>query len=296
MRKINVCKYLCKFGARCFYCFLLILLLGGCNLQSQPSNNIEDASVKNQIVYPHESEQFYVGDFIDIHVEINNSDGLTASILTINSDPLRRDQFYSSINNGDLYQPWIPSEPGVYALQVVLETTTSGQFASNIVNVYVMERQAEFEPDVELEEEVIEEPLEEECPEPIATTHSYANCRSGPGTAYEIVEGLRPEQSFLIVGKSTSGTWWQVEKNSSGATCWIWTKLVDICGDTDNVIVVGIQERDEVIEEEAQVESNDKAPAAYSACHDYPDFGTCNADSMGFGGCSWNTGLNQCEP
>ena len=112
--------------------------------------------------------------------------------------------------------------------------------------------------------------------------------------------GLRPDQSFPIVGRSVSGAWWQVERNSSGATCWVWTDLVDICGNTDDVEVIGIQEKDEVIEEEVPEdpaeEPPDVPPAEFQACHDYPDFGTCTSDPMGFGGCSWDTGQSQCVP
>ena len=143
---------------------------------------------------------------------------------------------------------------------------------------------------------VVEEPLEEECPNPIATTHSYANCRSGPGTGYDIVAGLKLDQSFLIIGRSNSGIWWQVEAAISG-TCWIWENLIEICGDTTDVEVVAVQEKDQEKEPtEEPTEEPPPVPAEFSACHDYPDFGTCTSDPMGFGGCSWNTGLNQCEP
>ncbi len=63
--------------------------------------------------------------------------------------------------------------------------------------------------------------------------------------------------------------------------------------------VISIQEKDEVIEEEVPEDPTEEPPlppATYSACHDYPDFGMCTSDPMGFGGCSWDTGQSQCVP
>jgi hypothetical protein len=101
------------------------------------------------------------------------------------------------------------------------------------------------------------------------------------------------------VGKSISGTWWQVEGTASG-TCWIWEDLVEICGDTADVQVVSVQEMDQEVEEKEPEDPSEEPPplppAAFSACHDYPDFGTCTSDPVGFGGCSWDTGQNQCVP
>ena len=106
---------------------------------------------------------------------------------------------------------------------------------------------------------------EERCPQPMASTISYANCRSGPGTAYNIAVGLKPDQEYMVIGKSNSGEWWQVERSANMGTCWIWTNLVDICGDTDDVKVVGMQEKDkvieeEVVEEEAPVKPEEEVP------------------------------------
>lgn len=44
------------------------------------------------------------------------------------------------------------------------------------------------------------------------------NCRFGPGTIYEIIDGLQPFQSALVAGKDNTGLWWYVHNpNNPGA-------------------------------------------------------------------------------
>ena len=239
----------------------LLLSASGCDLFASRDGQSSGGALSGiRIVYPQESAQFYVGDFVDIHAEINDPSGLTASVLTVNEEILRKDTFPSSVANGDLFQPWVPDAPGVYALQLLLEASTGGQMPSNIVNVYVAqaEENASEEPEPIEETEPEPEPELEECPEPIATTHSYANCRGGPGTAYNLVWGLKPDQSFPVLAKTPSGSWWKVRFNDSGVTCWIWGNLVDICGNKDQIPVDYTLEKDEIPQEESQTEPEEE--------------------------------------
>jgi uncharacterized protein YraI len=45
---------------------------------------------------------------------------------------------------------------------------------------------------------------------PQITANTAANVRSGPGTGYNIVGSLNPNQSATIDGKNTEGTWWYI--------------------------------------------------------------------------------------
>ncbi len=206
------------------------------------------------IVYPQESAQFYVGDFVDIQAEVGDPAGFSAAVLTVNDAVYRRDTFVSAVTNGGLFQPWIPTEEGVYALQIHCETAAGAQSASNVVNVYVGMR-PETSEDLSEEKPPDEEaPAEdEECPIPLATATGYPFCRTGPGTAYNAITNLQPGQSFPIMAVSGSGSWWQIEYNTSGGTCWVWDDLVTVCGDTSAVKVVSGLEKD-------AVEDPDEAP------------------------------------
>jgi len=238
-----------------FGLIFLLIFSAGCDM-IQVDLGGEDQGLKSQdgnisIVSPADGTHISVNQTVDITSDASLAAHAFGVHLIVNGQPYYFTHFYQNMRIFCIYQPWTPSEQGVYFIQTVLEEESGGQTESNIITIYV--DGTEESPDQEIEKEVDDasDQQEEECVEPIATTHSYANCRSGPGTGYEIVEGLRPDQSFPIVGKSVSGIWWQVERNSSGATCWIWEDLIEICGNTDDVEVISIQEKDEVTEEEA---------------------------------------------
>jgi len=243
-----------------------LLLLSGCD-EVIPTRGVppSDATTKEgvMIVYPEESAQFYVGDLVDIHATIGDTSGFSAAMLTVNDQVYRRDQFLDSVNNGDLYQPWIPTEAGVFALQIHGESLNGSQASSNIVNVYVgmdvddAEPPIPEEPAEEAVEEAAPEEINDECPVPMITSRGYPFCRSGPGTAYTKVTNLQPGQSFPVVAISGSRTWWEIEYSTSGATCWVWDDLVDVCGDTDEVPVVTGTERDAETPVEEPVEEPD---------------------------------------
>jgi len=245
----------------------VLFIFSGCN-EAVPARGIAPSHRElyegMTIVYPQESEQFYVGDLVDIHAMISDVGGLSAAVLTVNEQVYRRDQFLDTVNNGDLYQPWIPTEAGVFALQIHGESLNGGQTSSNIVNVYVgMDEEEDAMPLEEVEEEVKEVTPEEsdvECPIPMATSTSYPFCRSGPGTAYNTVTSLQPGQSFPVVAISGSRSWWKIEYSTSGATCWVWDDLVDICGDTDDIEVVTGTEKDAEAPAEAPEEESKPEP------------------------------------
>ncbi len=53
-----------------------------------------------------------------------------------------------------------------------------------------------------------------------------ANCRSGPGTIYQVVAGYFTGDKVDLVGISPDGEWWVVRMAGDGATCWIWGQLL----------------------------------------------------------------------
>lgn len=66
-----------------------------------------------------------------------------------------------------------------------------------------------------------------------------ANCRFGPGIIYEIVDGLQPFQSALVVGKDYTGLWWYLHNpNNPGAMCWASASATDFEGDAESLPVV----------------------------------------------------------
>ncbi|MBM3179592.1 MAG: hypothetical protein FJZ86_04485 [Chloroflexi bacterium] len=72
---------------------------------------------------------------------------------------------------------------------------------------------------------------------PTVTAFQDANCRFGPGSAYNITGSLLNGESAPIVGRNAETTWWVIQ-TKSGATCWIWDGTVSVSGDTSRVPVI----------------------------------------------------------
>jgi hypothetical protein len=69
----------------------------------------------------------------------------------------------------------------------------------------------------------------------VFTTNVNANCRSGPGTVYDVVRGLPAGTTEDIIGKDASGTWWVVQ---DGVRCWVSATTGTAAGDLSAVPVI----------------------------------------------------------
>jgi predicted outer membrane repeat protein len=67
------------------------------------------------------------------------------------------------------------------------------------------------------------------------TATRNANCRYGPGTAYDIADTLFEGQTALIVGRNEGNTWWQIEGPAFGRLCWVSDVTVEVIGSTNGV-------------------------------------------------------------
>ena len=73
--------------------------------------------------------------------------------------------------------------------------------------------------------------------EPTGEFKQNANCREGPGTAYNVVTSLLQGQTVPIDGRNEANTWWWVALPNS-AHCWVSGVTVDVAGPVDDVPVV----------------------------------------------------------
>jgi CSLREA domain-containing protein len=72
---------------------------------------------------------------------------------------------------------------------------------------------------------------------PVALALDNANCRKGPGVGYESMAMLTQGQAYDLTGRSPLGDWWRVAL-PNGLACWVSDILVDVSGDTGQVLVV----------------------------------------------------------
>lgn len=116
------------------FIILMLLLLAGCTLA--PSQVIVDEAVIT-IVEPVGGAQFQVGDLVKVRALVGSSAGAREIDLFINSGIVRRDQLDVPLHQGSMLQPWQPSEPGEYLIQVSMTTVAGNTVESNAVLILV---------------------------------------------------------------------------------------------------------------------------------------------------------------
>ncbi|MBL8103473.1 MAG: hypothetical protein JNM02_13140, partial [Anaerolineales bacterium] len=67
---------------------------------------------------------------------------------------------------------------------------------------------------------------------PEVTVSTNTNCRTGPGTQYDLVGGLLVGQKAVVVGKNTSTGYWIINNPGQSGTCWLWGQYATVSGNT----------------------------------------------------------------
>jgi hypothetical protein len=65
----------------------------------------------------------------------------------------------------------------------------------------------------------------------MGTTLQNANCRSGPGSMYDVLTSVLRGVELPIVGRNQEGTWLAVQAPGLVAHCWVWDESLQVTGD-----------------------------------------------------------------
>jgi hypothetical protein len=76
---------------------------------------------------------------------------------------------------------------------------------------------------------------------PSLTLTKNANCREGPGTAYDTDDTLFEGQTVLIDGRNQESSWFWVKKPSGSGHCWVSVVTGQIVGDINAVQIVSAE-------------------------------------------------------
>jgi hypothetical protein len=223
-----------KLSYKVLLSLVLVVSLMGCNL---PAGSGAGASVS--LIEPANGAQYQVGDLVTIRSHIHATDGAAEVTVLVNGQPVRIDKPELSLQNGTMLQPWLPSEPGTYTIQTRMTTASGASLESDSVTIQV--GAADIDPASPTPTSTAEPPTATPSPTlgpPIATADQDANCRFGPGQLYPVTGQLLTGQSSPIVGRNADSSWWVVQAEYEGGTCWIADSVVTIRGDTSGVAVV----------------------------------------------------------
>ncbi|MBI3151693.1 MAG: hypothetical protein HYZ21_06145 [Chloroflexi bacterium] len=67
---------------------------------------------------------------------------------------------------------------------------------------------------------------------PEVTVSTNTNCRTGPGTQYDLIGGLNVGQTAIVVGKNSSTNYWIINNPGKSGTCWLWGEYATVSGNT----------------------------------------------------------------
>lgn len=70
---------------------------------------------------------------------------------------------------------------------------------------------------------------------PQVTVTTDTNCRTGPGTAYDIIGALLIGQVGTVVGKNSSTGYWIINNPGRTGTCWLYPQYATVTGNTANL-------------------------------------------------------------
>lgn len=73
---------------------------------------------------------------------------------------------------------------------------------------------------------------------PTAIVNQATNCRSGPGTVYDLLYAASAGMELTITGRTSLSDYVLVENPSQpGTSCWLWTRYVNVQGDLSSLPV-----------------------------------------------------------
>ena len=229
-----------KIWLRIFFCFILLVLFGGCNQAG--------AGPITWIDFPSQDITLPLAPF-SILAHASDNDSIESIEFHINGELKKslEPNFDGSDRLGWAEWEFSPQITGVYRIEVKANDGlgNAGSVDSTIVTIAVMDLPEAPATPIEIPGSGIqvEEPAEEVEKElavdrddsPIAIANRNANCRVGPGTEYEIVGVLLLNETSDIIGRLSDNSWFFITLPISSRNCWISAITVETQGEMDQV-------------------------------------------------------------
>jgi hypothetical protein len=70
---------------------------------------------------------------------------------------------------------------------------------------------------------------------PMVSVTTGTNCRTGPGTAYDIVYSLGVGPKAELIGKYTVANYWIIKIPNGSTSCWLWGQYAQVEGDVSGL-------------------------------------------------------------
>lgn len=165
------------------------------------------------------------------------------------------DQLIAAVNSGgerltSAEIEWNPPVPGTYLIgaRAINNNGSAGAMATSLVTItgdlVAMPEEEETAPPDDPVATITKTATPSETPTPTSTPDIAsviaimdANCREGPGTAYEVYANLLKGEEALIKGRLADNSWFLVALAGRSSNCWIAISTVNVRGNLDNIQV-----------------------------------------------------------
>jgi hypothetical protein len=123
------------------------------------------------------------------------------------------------------------------AAEIVSETLQAGQVINDAISGTMTALAVDAAPAFTPTPELSSTPQETLAPaSPVVTVSEQTNCRSGPGTGFEVLGVMDIGESAEVVGHSIYNDNWLIKLPKNPAiTCWLWAQYATVRGDVSNV-------------------------------------------------------------
>lgn len=70
---------------------------------------------------------------------------------------------------------------------------------------------------------------------PQVSVSTNTNCRTGPGTQYDLIGALVVGQTAEVIGKYSPSNYWIIKNPNGSGNCWLWGQYATVTGNTANL-------------------------------------------------------------
>jgi hypothetical protein len=206
--------------------FGLIIMAAACNSLATPA--AQPAKPIVMIASPRSDTVVVAGQEIMIAFTAADVKGISQVELLVDGQPIHVEKVEPMVNSFAGSKPWTPASPGSHVIelrafnldntpsdvaQVFINVGSSGTTAPEVTPpagdtpLAVLPTTA---PPIATAITLIMPSPTPTSAQPIVTTLTGLNVRSGPSTDYPVIGRLAENQSMLLIGRNSEGTWWQI--------------------------------------------------------------------------------------
>ncbi len=177
-----------------------------------------------------------LGEILSIDGHASSAKGISRVQIWIDEEELESLQDMTGSGNLVHFEHlWKPDQPGDYEIMVVAYSGEDSASDPDTVTIHVTGE--------ELVRVVTPTATEESPPTvtscvPNVVALQDVNCRTGPGSVYDVAGYLLEGEMGLIDGRTSDSSWWRIGNPDTSGTCWVWSSPVEAYCDPESVAVL----------------------------------------------------------